>query len=509
MIVLYHQNNVVVAVFRNENELSFEDLNIAETLMAFAKKFPGEWLIWCHINLKGNLNFEAFQTIFHHHRIMASFGGHNRSNYFPDALGYIDQSLFLRINKNVTYPTWLMSSVVGGINSNVLLEFDGKIVLDKNFDYFLHSLAKIGMKKGLFCYSEPKLLQENSLEIPMEQANNYKLFQFIKQYYRTRWIFLLLLNFLIFEKKLPLLPLLFSLRFKNRQKSNVDISNVSAFSILKIKDSKTMDVIIPTIYRKAYLKDVLNDLAKQTHLPENVIIVEQNPNPESTSELDYVTTEKWPFVIKHIFTHQSGACNARNLALSQVSSEWVFLNDDDNRFEPNLVQDIFDKIEQFGAPVVTTSYLQKNEKLVYKTIHQTDIFGSGNSFVKTSCLKNVSFSMALEFGYGEDVDFGLQLRHQGFDVIYFPEPSILHLKAPFGGFRIKPQFAWQNEKIQPKPSPTIMYVKQKYLNEKQISGYKLVLFFKTLRKEPFLKWFGFYKSFSEKWNVSLEWSRKI
>jgi hypothetical protein len=55
-----------------------------------------------------------------------------------------------------------------------------------------------------------------------------------------------------------------------------------------------------------------------------------------------------------------------------------------------------------------------------------------------------------------DNDFGMQLRNQGVDVLYLPEPKILHLKAPVGGFRTKPKLAWENDEIQPKPSPTVM-----------------------------------------------------
>jgi len=507
MIIVYHQNNNVVRILKNELEIPFETLSITENLMTLARKFPHDWLLWCHIDLKENLNWSAFETIFHHTKIMASFS--SSRNYFSDSIGYIDESVFLNVNKNVSYPTWLMSSAVGGMNAEVLLQFSKKIKLDKNFEYFLHSLAKIGTLKGLCCYSEPRLVVDNSIVIPIEYASNFELFKFVKQHYRTRWVFLLFFNFIIFEKHFPLLAVFSSLRFKNIQKESIDLSGILVQSTLKVIEQKTIDVIIPTIGRKEYLYDVLKDLAKQTHLPENVIIVEQNPVPESSSELDYLTAEEWPFVIKHTFTHQSGACNARNIALSQVSSEWVFLNDDDNRFDQNLIDDIFFKIKQYGISVATTSYLQKNEKLVYKTIHQTGIFGSGNSFVKSSCLQNVSFAMALEFGYGEDTDFGMQLRNQGYDVIYFPEPAILHLKAPFGGFRIKPNFLWQSEKVQPKPSPTIMYIKQQYLSQKQISGYKFVLFFKMLRKVPVFNWIGFYKSFAKSWQVSLEWSKKI
>ncbi len=58
---------------------------------------------------------------------------------------------------------------------------------------------------------------------------------------------------------------------------------------------KDIDVLIPTIGRKPFLYDVLKDLSKQTILPKNVIIIEQNPLAGSTSELDYLQDKNWPF----------------------------------------------------------------------------------------------------------------------------------------------------------------------------------------------------------------------
>lgn len=509
MIIIYHQYNTVISVIKDGLEIPFENHDIAKTLYVFSKNFPAEWLIWCHIELKEYLNTSSFETIFHHNKIMVSFNLNKHNDYLPESIGYIEESVFLKINRKISYPTWLMSSDAGGIHASVLSQFINKIKADRNFNYFLNSIAKCGSPKGLLCYSEPKLILQNEVAIPFQQAGIFDLFMFVKQHYRVRWVFILFLNFFLFERRLTFIPLLFSLKFKNHQKKNIDLSGIFVQSKLKVSDKKTIDVIIPTIGRKKYLYDVLKDLAKQTHLPQNVIIVEQNPAEGSISELDYLFKEEWPFVVKHTFTHQPGACNARNIALSQVTSEWVFLNDDDNRFDENLLHDIFCKIEQYGIFAATTSYIQKNEKLVFKTIHQSGIFGSGNSFVKSSCLQKVSFSMALEFGYGEDSDFGLQLRHEGFDIIYFPKPAIIHLKAPFGGFRIKPQFAWDNEINQPKPSPTIMYVKQKYLTQNQIKGYKFILFFKIMKKELFFKWPGLYKSLNEKWGMSLKWSKQL
>jgi glycosyltransferase involved in cell wall biosynthesis len=437
---------------------------------------------------------------------MASFSV-SKNHFIPSKIGYIDQSIFLNIKYQVSYPTWLMSSDIGGISSAFLLENIKNISKNCNFNYFINSLAKLAMPVGLFCYSEPKLLTNGYVKkLNERQASNYEFFKFVKQHYKWVWVYMLFICHLIYEKKLLFIPLLKSIFYKKK---------VFKFQATEIKSTKQdtskneIDVIIPTIGRKKYLYDVLKDLSKQTVLPKNVIIVEQNPIPDSESELDYLQTESWPFAIKHQFIHQSGACNARNLALGLVESEWVFLNDDDNRFDENLLNLVLIKSQQFGISALTTRYIQKSETLKFPFIHQTGIFGSGNSFVKTAILRDISFNMALEFGYGEDFDFGVQLRNKGCDIIYFPDIKIIHLKAPMGGFRTKIMQQWDDDEVQPKPSPTIMYTFLKHYTPKQLLNYKLVLFLRLIKKESVLNYWRFYTNFKKRWQASQYWAKKI
>jgi glycosyltransferase involved in cell wall biosynthesis len=222
-----------------------------------------------------------------------------------------------------------------------------------------------------------------------------------------------------------------------------------------------------------------------------------------------LVNKTWPFTIQPLFIHQAGACNARNLALEKVSSEWVFLADDDNRFGKTLLSDVFDKIEQYGNPIVTVAYPQKHEVKVYKKVIQWPTFGAGNSFVRKDLLGKVKFNMALEFGYGEDVDFGMQLRNQGCDVLYLPEPEILHLKAPIGGFRTKPVLPWQKERIQPKPSPTIMLYQILHNSNEQISGYKTILFFKYYQHQKIKNPIRYYFNFQKQWEKSRYWANEL
>lgn len=315
MIVVYHNQNKVVELANAASVDKFNNLSIAESLMLLAKENPEDILVWCHINLKEQLNILEIEQLFHHKKILVSYNPYNDS-FLDKSIGYVEESPFIKINKSVTFPTWQMSSAVGGIQAEVLSALSTTIPLERNFDYFLCSLSKLSMPKGLLCYSEPQLLKQK-LESDLIKSSKYILFRFVKQHYKIQWSFLLMLNLILYERKFPVLPFLFSFFYKNRIRSNAGLDNIEVKSSKKVIDKATVDVIIPTIGRKEYLYDVLKDLKVQTHLPANIIIVEQNPDEGSKSNLDYLTTEEWPFTIKHTFTHQAGACNARNIALDR------------------------------------------------------------------------------------------------------------------------------------------------------------------------------------------------
>jgi len=508
MIVVYHKNNQVVKTIRDSEDLMFSSNAVGSILLRLAKLYPNDLLVWCAIELKLYLNITAFDSIFHHHKIMTSYCT-TLEGYLPEAIGYVEESPFIKINRNISFSTWRMSSDVGGIHASVLLQFERSLSFKGDFNYFLSSVAKVGMPEGLFCYSEPKLLLENEVVLSCKCSSSAKLFQFVKQHYRTRWAFLLFFNLLVYEKKFPLFSLIRSLLFRNRNQFDIDFNSIEIQSSRKVVALGTIYVIIPTIGRKNYLYDVLKDLAKQTHLPVHVIVVEQNPQEGRASELDYLKTECWPFEIKHIFTRQAGVCNARNLALNEVVSEWVFLADDDIRIETNFIHKTFFNIEKFGSKIVSISCLQKEDKRIFKFFFQWGSFGSGCSFVNAGVLRDLKFNVGYEFGFGEDADFGMQLRNLGHDVLYLPEPEILHLKAPVGGFRTKPALLWDNYAIQPKPSPTVMLYQILHNTKEQIRGYKSILFIKYYRLQNIKNPYRYYLNFKKQWKQSVFWANQL
>ena len=509
MILVFHSENRIIEITTaNDSNIKFDiSDSIALGIQKIAQQFPDEKIVWCKSEFKKYLNSEIINSVFIHNKMMLSFNPGN-NDFINKKIGYVDENLFVNINKNNRYPTWKMSSAVGVISAAALLEINNKIKYDIDFDYYLNSIAKIGMPLGLICYSEPKLFKQN-INVIEFNSSFYTLFKFVKQHYKFEWLFLLFFNFIIFERKLMVFPLINSLFYKKIETQNISFESIKIdFPSFNI-ENETVDVIIPTIGRKDFLLNFLLDLKQQSHIPKTVIIVEQNPNKDSETELDYLTNQDWPFIIKHTFTHQSGVCNARNIALKQIESKWVFFADDDIRIEYDFIEKSLYKTNEMQVKSVYINCFEKGKKQVYNTIFQTPVFGSGCSFVYSEIAKKCEFLMSYEFGFGEDLDFGIQIRKLDCDVLFLPEPKILHLKAPIGGFRIKPVFKWSDEIIQPKPSPTVMLYFMTHYSKEQLLGYKTTLFFKYYKHQKRKNPINYFFYFRKQWNRSLYWANEL
>ncbi len=508
MIILIHQNaRQVVKILKGESELKISATYCTEAFWDLAKKYPAELIGWCEVKYSADLNLAQWPKIFHQDLIMASYAVENK--FLPDGIGYIDQLPFINVNRKVLYPTWQMSSDVGGIKGKTLLKFKSIFKGITDFDFLLNSIAKIGQQNGLFCYSAPALVSRPSDKEPDPTATSGQLFSFVYKYYNTIWLSVLFWCYWKYEKKFPLKAFLQAFLEKKRFLQKVDFSGINIQSNKITETSKAIDVIIPTMGRPKYLMQVLEDLSLQTLLPKKVIVVEQNSDVNSVTELPELQSKTWPFEIKQHFIHQTGACNARNIALKEVNADWVYFADDDIRFEPDLLEKVLNEINRLGVSSINMNCKQKGEVTIFKKIKQWGSFGSGTSIVKSTFAKQCPFSSIYEHGYGEDADFGMQMRQLGCDIIYHPEIEILHLKAPMGGFRDKPVLAWEQEEPLPKPSPTLMAFALKYYTTQQIKGVKTSLFLKYYNKQEIKNPISYIRETRKRWETSEEWARKL
>jgi len=504
ILILHNETKIIKLIDENQNTINdaekYINAPLVQGFIGIAKNFSTQQLVWCHEFALGNLNISKLATIFNHKLIMASFG----NTCINNAIGYVEQGPFLKSNKTAKYPTWLMSSYVGGIYAEVFNKIYNTSIYSANFSEFLSSVAKSTQLQGLWCYSDPDLLvNPNNIVINTTKANPFK---FVKKHYKLQWLFILLFSYLVFEKKIPLLNFLRALT-SNKAQVNVNLEEY----IIKSTNIPlaTIDVIIPTIGRAKYIEKVFELLAQQTHLPNKVIVIEQNAIQNAPTELAFIYNQNWPFKIEHQLIYQLGACNARNLALDKVEADYVFFADDDIEFENNFLKNSLQLMQANVIDAATLACLRVGDKQVYNKLFQWGAFGSGCSIVKTNEFKNLKFDMRYEFGFGEDAAFGMQLRNKGVDVFYIPYEVITHLKAPIGGFRTKFEQPWQNNKISPKPSPTVMLFNLTYLTKQQLFGNKLIMFTKFYKNQTIKNPMSYIKIMNKKWNVSIEWAKKI
>lgn len=341
-----------------------------------------------------------------------------------------------------------------------------------------------------------------------KQESYTETLQFIKLFQKRKWLYYIgLLNFLKKENHfIDILKVFFTKSPSFEIEGFEDL--YSKLVKVEVEKSDTLDVLIPTLGRKKYLKDVLDDLAKQTHLPKNVIIVEQHPDENMDTELDYIKNESWPFVIKHTFIHKLGACNARNIGLDMIESKWLFMADDDIRITDKTIENTLSFMKSINVPSVSIgTYLpSQDKKALGAQAILWEAYSTCTTILASKYAKQVRFDMAYEFGYGEDTAYGRELRNIGCPTLYTPVNALLHLKAPIGGFRYQFPHPWLKDDIQPKPSPTMMYLYQSYMSKSQLFAYKVFLFLSQSINRKKINIFKYKKQFQKQWERSEYWA---
>ncbi len=496
------ENHRVTHVIVEGKEKKAPSSSIIPCIYDIAEKYPYAWIYFYRPNFISEETRDfLLQQLKHTNQFITVYA--HEPLLLDESIGYVELGPFINVNYKVLYPTWRMATDGGILHASVLNNLNRWQEGDTHFGYWLNSLARTLRYEGLMCYR----YHQNS-QPPSYQKNQKLLYRFVKQHFKFSWLMILFFCQWKYEKQFSLAALIKSLWYRKRQ---IKISLEQIFQPLRQGSLVPfqLDVVIPTLGRKEYLHQVFKDISRQTLLPQKVIVVEQDPDLKATSNLPFINSVEWPFNVQHIFTHKSGACHARNKALEQTQAPWILLFDDDARLAPDTFEKMQKALEETGAYCINTAYLQEGEKEFFKPYKQWESFGAGCSIIHCSILDQCRFDEKLEHGYGEDVDFGMQIRNLGYDIIYTPQIQIRHLKAPVGGFRQPPTFPWDGDPVSPKPSPQVYYSKLKHFTSQQLKAYQWTLFFKIWKHQKFSNPFRLRKRFLKRWNASVYWAERL
>jgi len=229
-----------------------------------------------------------------------------------------------------------------------------------------------------------------------------------------------------------------------------------------IQSAPLVSIIIPTLNRYEYLKDVLEDIEKQIYKNYEVIIVDQTDNPDKKFYSNYNSE------IKIIYQTDKGQWLARNAAIKESRGDYLLFFDDDSRIDPDWISEHLKGLDYFNADIsagVSLSTVGDKVPANYSFFRWADQFDSGNAMVKRKVFEKTGmFDRQFDKQRMGDGEFGLRAYLSGFRSISHPYAKRIHLKVGTGGLRQMGSWdAFRPKKFfSPRPLPSVLYLYRKY-----------------------------------------------
>lgn len=352
------------------------------------------------------------------------------------------------------HPEWLP------LSDNILLD------ADNNFKTESARNADIGYRAwnmGLLSVTE-KSVAEKIKNLPSPTIQDE--YTFVRKYWGSHWALYALLRRLISFKN-PFVEIYSFIKTRRIKRENpyikpIDYSSYNTYNSTLVNQQPLISVIIPTLNRYVYLKDVLEDLEKQDYKNFDVIVVDQS---EPFQEEFY---KQFKLNLKAIHQKEKLLWTARNRAIRESKADYLLFFDDDSRVESDWITEHLKSLDYFKAEISAGVSLAVQGAKVpqsYSYFRWADQFDSGNALVHRDVFKRIGmFDLNFNKQSMGDGEFGMRAYLKGVKSISNPNAKRIHLKVSDGGlreighwdgFRPKKLFA-------PKPIPSVVYLYKKY-----------------------------------------------
>ena len=291
-------------------------------------------------------------------------------------------------------------------------------------------------------------------------------YRFLRKNFSSVWVlYALLIRLLSFKN--PLTEVAGFLKSKNAKriqyhKHPVSYKAFASFSSTLIAKQPFITVVIPTLNRYPYLKDVFRDLEKQTYKNFEVIVVDQ------TDPFDETVYKGWNLDLKYWYQAEKALWLARNEAIKAAKGEYILLYDDDSLVEPDWIAQHLKALDFFKADLssgVSISTVGAKVPEHYSYFRWSDQLDTGNVLVKREVFEQIGlFDRQFEKMRMGDGEYGLRAYLAGFRNVSNPHAKRIHLKVGEGGLRQMGSWdGWRPKKFfGPRPVPSILYLVRNY-----------------------------------------------
>ena len=331
-------------------------------------------------------------------------------------------------------------------------------------DLFQNSLSKEydlswqAIQKGYIGDSEVIV---NIEKLPIEDE-----YHFVRKYFHPFWAaYILILR--IFGFKNPFKEIVAWKKSKSVKRSDylktpIVYTEWDSFESQLIKKSPKISVIIPTLNRYEYLKDVLSDLELQDYHNFEVIVIDQSEPLKKEFYSDYKLD------LNLIYQKEKALWLARNIAIKEAKGDFLLLFDDDSRVDKDWITNHLKCLDFFKSTIssgVSISVVGAKVPENYSFFRISDQIDTGNVLIKKEVFKEIGlFDRQFEKQRMGDGEFGLRSYLHGFLNISNPYAKRLHLKVGTGGLR--EMGSWDGFRPKkwfgPRPVPSVIYLFRNY-----------------------------------------------
>lgn len=228
--------------------------------------------------------------------------------------------------------------------------------------------------------------------------------------------------------------------------------------------TETVSVVIPTYKRDPdRLTDAIDSFEEGTLLPDELLVVDQTPDPERREETK--TCCQSYDRVNYMYLSDAGLPNARNLGWSEAEGNIVVFCDDDVIVKPEFLEAHVRNYQYSSIGGVAGRVIQSNlpdgkDNLPvgrfrhwdggfegnFQSTRRQDIhaaFGCNMSFRRRLLKEAGGFSRV----YGgtahlEEAEVCMKIRSLGYRMVFDPRACLRHLHVSTGGCRLQDQRKW-------------------------------------------------------------------
>lgn len=350
-----------------------------------------------------------------------------------DFLDYVSPISYFNLDQSVEseISSWKVSLRCCLIKKDVLQQFP---FLNPQFESFDAAVLEWGYRliwSGVTMRYFPNLTIKS---LPIDDIPIMDQIRFVNTFYGKKWLYWCAFRDALNRKSLKWLVNVLNYTSDVKNKGVHVVKNYSGWNTSKINDAFKISVIIPTVERYPYLFTLLDQLLKQTRLPDEVFVIDQS----SLERRQAVSLSKYDAIgLKVILQDQPGQCRSRNVALQLSTGDHILFLDDDVEVDPDFIKLHLLNLTYHNADVSCGTVHEPNQPVAgNKLIRIADGFATGNSLVKRNVLlRSKLFDTAYDRGQKADGDLGARIYKSGALMILNNEIDILHHRAPSGGLR--------------------------------------------------------------------------